>query len=235
MTPLPLQSSRRCLLTLPQELRDEVIDLILHDSTNPTKITASSHESLDNPLPHICQQLRFETLQRIASLRLSPVLRVTNIGNSSYRASWSIPPSPDVTHERIDINIYYQNITRASYFHEVAAETCRFVKIVNRALEYRVKHLQIDVTCSKFMGRVKAIRYFARVKNVPAIQRLLSCIWSDSEWEKRTVVRDEDVAELQLHGILETVTLAIGEARIECRVRRDAWRGGWRWTWKDVS
>jgi len=69
------QSTQSSLLTLPRELRDQIIDYILHgiNLLEVTCIDPDDATRIGNPPLLTCQQLRSESLQRIETLASSSV------------------------------------------------------------------------------------------------------------------------------------------------------------------
>ena len=106
-------------LTLPRELRDQIIEHVLQSFTHTNPISNDSNAALSNPLLVVCKQLRAEILQRISSLELSPTLEVLCKSVEKSRAEWTIPPTmvqKGAVCQRVDINFRYLEPT--TYGHK---------------------------------------------------------------------------------------------------------------------
>jgi len=80
------------LLALPRELRDLVLEYVLRDFHNTDSTCADPNAAVRNGLLLTCHQIRAETLQRIKSLQLAPVLEVITSSVWGYAAIWTVPP-----------------------------------------------------------------------------------------------------------------------------------------------
>ena len=96
------------LLSLPRELRDQIIEHILKAPYDMEKIASQQDAARMNPLLLVCHQLGAETLQRVTSLRLTPMVKLTPKSISEYAVVWTTPLCPTALAgtvcERLDVN-----------------------------------------------------------------------------------------------------------------------------------
>lgn len=100
------QAELPSLLSLPRELRDQIIELVLrhHQETTQRHLASGNGDVAPTSLLTTCHQLRAETRRSIAIL-LSPVLKF----DTTMRGTWLIPHIPHMQHlsqQTLHLHIY---------------------------------------------------------------------------------------------------------------------------------
>jgi len=148
------QSTQSNLLTLPRELRDQIIDYVLHGfaSLEVACINLESATSIGNSLLLTCQQLRSESLQRIRSLRLDPTLEVLQTACTTYHTAWTIPPVPSSegkVQKRTYIHFPYpilHSYDSVDFYLARHEEACCIAAIFMDALSHPVEELHVNLS-----------------------------------------------------------------------------------------
>jgi len=77
-----------------RELRDQIIEYIINAPYGMEKIASQQDAARMNPLLLVYHQFQAETLQRVTSLRLTPVLEIAPKNTSEYAVVWTTPLCP---------------------------------------------------------------------------------------------------------------------------------------------
>lgn len=147
------QATWQPLLALPRELRDDIIDYVLHDlarvhfpHTGPTSV-----DDFGNSLLLVCRQMRYETLERLTSLKLSSVLEDFRMNIIVHHAACTMPLVQCVHNlitQQVDIILHYPRpewLQPLGILAPHSIDSDYVNTIISRVLVHPVRHVHIKV------------------------------------------------------------------------------------------